>query len=160
MSALVGLGKAYEICFIRDGRTKSESFMFPGYWWAWSGTPDNGNILLVKPLSATDKSSRVNHDTHIKFHGDDPDKLLRVEAPALTGARRIGLVISFAYDARGFASTKSSKPYRHHFGAETHADKPPFPESALPMLCTSLSGSLIIKRRAGNGFRLADWVVG
>lgn len=160
MSSLIGLGKAFEIEFIRDGRTKSETFKFPGFWWAWSGTPDNGNVLLVKPIAAGGKASRVSHDVHAKFHGDDPSNTMRVEAPTLTGARRIGVVISFAYDAREFSSSKSKIPYRHHFGAETHDDKPPFPEESLPLLCVAMNESLIIKRRSGNTFRLKDWVIG
>lgn len=158
--SLIGLGKAYELEFVRDGSKRRQVVSFPGHWWAWSGTPDGGNILLVKPIEAGGKISRVAHDTHAEFHGADPKQALHVEAPTMTGAKMVGLVVSFAYDARSFSSSKRSMPYRHHFGAETHDDQPPFPASAMPGLYQSLSGSLIIKRRSGNSFRLADWVIG
>lgn len=159
-ASLIGLGKAFELEFIRDGKKKAETVSFPGHWWAWSGGADTGNILLVRPIEPGGRISRVAHNTHAEFHGTTPKQSLHVEAPTLTGARRVGLVVSFAYDARSFSSSKRTMPYRHHFGAETHDDKPPFPATLWPMLCMSLNGSLIIKRQSGNTFRLADWVIG
>lgn len=160
MTTLVGLGKAYELAFFRTGSSVREVVRFPSYWWAWSGTPSRGDILLVKPGGMTDRLSALSTDAHLEFHGEEPTKALRVEAPSITGAKTIGLVESFAYDARGLRSNKSDKPYRHHFGAETKDDQPPFPTSDWPALCVGANGSLIIKRRGSNGFRLADWVIG
>ncbi len=158
---LVALGKAYELTFRRDGRSTVETAKFPGWWWAWSGTPTAGNILLVKPkvlhLPVPRGASRSMHAT---FHGEQPDQGMEVAAPDITGAKRAGLVVSFAYDARSLGSSKSDKPYRHHFGAETHDDKPPFMDADLPVLAVTTDGGLIIKRRSGNGFRLSDWVIG
>ncbi len=160
---LVALGKAYELAFRRDGRSTVEVAKFPGWWWAWSGSPSAGNILLVKPKSRSMPfpiprgASRAMHAT---FHGSPPDFGMEVDVPEIAGAKRAGLVVSFAYDARTLVGTKSDKPYRHHFGAETHDDKPPFMDADLPVLAVTTDGGLIIKRRSGNGFRLSDWVIG
>lgn len=158
--SLVALGKAFEITFVRDGETKAKTISFPGWWWAWSGTPDNGSILLVKPVGFTRGGSTLAKQMHAEFHGDLANKMMNVEAPSLSEAKRVGLVVSFAYDARGFSKTKATMPYRHHFGAETHDEKPPFPEKYWPIMGLTAEGGLVIKRRAGNSFRLADWVIG
>lgn len=161
MSApLVALGKAYELTFRRDGRSTPETVKFPGWWWAWSGSPTAGHILLVKPRSVVPTPRGVSRQQHATFHGEPPDAGMEVLIPDITGAKRAGLVVSFAYDARTLASSKSDRPYRHHFGAETHDDKPPFLDADLPLLATTPDGGLVIKRRSSNGFRLADWVIG
>jgi len=159
--SLVALGKCYELSYLRDGRTTEETVTCPGYWWAWSGDADNGSILLVKPLGFRSQggSSRARA-MHANFHGDLAGKLMNVEAPSVSEAKRAGLVVSFAYDARGFSASKRTMPYRHHFGAETHDEKPPFPEKYFPILGITADGGIVIKRRAGNSFRLADWVIG
>lgn len=159
--SLVALGKAYELEYRRDGSSRSEVVKFPGWWWAWSGSDDGGHILLVKPMSILSSAPKgTARRMASKFHGVTPDKNFDVLAPDISETKRAGLVVSFAYDARSFSSSKRTMPYRHHFGAETHDDKPPFPDSALPYLAVSPDGGLVIKRRAGNTFRLADWVIG
>lgn len=158
--SLVALGKAYELTFIRDGKSSAETVQFPGWWWAWSGSPSGGHILLVKPQSIIAAPRGTSKDMHATFHGVTPDRGMDVKAPDIAAAKRSGLVVSFAYDARSFSSSKGDKPYRHHFGAETHDDKPPFPEKDLPILGACADGGIVIKRRSGNGFRLADWVIG
>lgn len=158
---LVALGKAYELTYRRDGKSTDETISIPGWWWAWTGDADNGSILLVKPIGfrAQGGGARAKQ-MHADFHGDLAGKLMNVEAPSLSEAKRAGLVVSFAYDARGFSTSKRTMPYRHHFGAETHDEKPPFPEKYWPILGITPEGGIVIKRRAGNSFRLADWVIG
>jgi hypothetical protein len=159
--SLVALGKAYELSYVRDGRSTEETVKIPGYWWAWTGDADNGSILLVKPVGFTNRGGSANAKSmHANFHGVLSGMQMNVEAPSLSNAKRAGLVVSFAYDARGFSRSKSTMPYRHHFGAETHDDKPPFPEKYWPILGITADGGIVIKRRAGNSFRLADWVIG
>lgn len=158
--SLVALGKAFEIEFIRDGRSQAEKASFPGWWWAWDGSPDRGHILLVKPTTIIAAPRGTSKAMHATFHGNDPDKGFDVKAPLISDARRAGLVISFGYDARSFSSSKRSMPYRHHFGAETHDDKPPFDQKYWPILAVCDDGGMVIKRRAGNTFRLHDWVIG
>lgn len=159
--SLVALGKCYELTYVRDGKSTEETVKIPGHWWAWTGDADNGSILLVKPLGFTNRGGSANAKSmHANFHGVLSGHQMNVEAPSLSNAKRAGLVVSFAYDARGFSKTKSTMPYRHHFGAETHDEKPPFPEKYWPILGITPEGGIVIKRRAGNSFRLADWVIG
>ncbi len=158
--SIVALGKCYELTFRRDGKRTEETVKFPGWWWAWSGSPSNGSILLVKPQGGAHTPRGVANRMHLAFHGAPPERGLDVLAPDLSACSRAGLVVSFAYDARSISISKRDRPYRHHFGAETHDDKPPFPDKDLPLLAVSPDGGLCIKRRAGNSFRLADWVIG
>jgi hypothetical protein len=159
--SLVALGKAYELTYVRDGRSTEETVKIPGWWWAWTGDADNGSILLVKPVGFRSQGGSAKAKAmHAEFHGDLAGKLMNVEAPSLSDAKRAGLVVSFAYDARGFSRSKSTMPYRHHFGAETHDEKPPFPQKYWPILGITADGGICIKRRPGNSFRLADWVIG
>lgn len=159
--SLVALGKAYDLTYVRDGKSTEETIRLPGWWWAWTGDADNGSILLVKPLGfRPHKASTRAKQMHAEFHGDIAGKLMHVEAPNLSDAKRAGLVVSFAYDARGFSTSKATMPYRHHFGAETHDETPPFPQKYWPILGITPEGGITIKRRAGNSFRLADWVIG
>ena len=52
--SLVALGKAYELTYVRDGRSTEKTVRIPGHWWAWTGDADNGSILLVKPVGFHD----------------------------------------------------------------------------------------------------------
>jgi hypothetical protein len=159
--SLVALGKCYELTYVRDGRTNPETVRCPGFWWAWSGDASTGSILLVKPIGFLPHGGSPKAKAmHAEFHGNIAGKLMNVEAPSISDAQRAGLVVSFAYDARGFSQSKRTMPYRHHFGAETHDEKPPFPEKYWPILGITADGGIVIKRRAGNSFRLADWVIG
>lgn len=159
--SLTALGKVYDLWFIRTGSTDEERVQLTRGWWAWSGGADTGHILMVTPRGFTaQKPSNAANELHETFHDALPGRSMKVEAPTLADAKRVGLVVAFAYDARGFSKSKADKPYRHHFGAETHDDQPPFPHALLPALCVTPSGGLIIKRRPTNTFRLADWVIG
>lgn len=157
---LVALGKAYELTYVRDGRSTEETIRIPGWWWAWTGDADNGSILLVKPVGFGGSVSDRAQQMHAEFHGDISGRQIKVEAPALSNAKRAGLVVALAYDARGFSTIKRDKPYRHHFGAETEDEVPPFPQKYWPILGITADGGICIKRRPGNSFRLADWVIG
>ncbi len=159
---LIGLGQAFEIQFKRLNSTKKETVSFPGYWWAWDGTPTGGDIRLVRVVSVGGKRlSSAAKSAHKKFHGEAPHQAVTVDdkpmgAPLRTFAR----VIAIGYDARGYSVSKDDAPYRHHFGAFDHDDKPPFHDDALPDLALDRHGQLIIKRRPSNTFRLDDWLIG
>ncbi len=159
---LIGLGEAFEIQFIRFERTKKETANFPGYWWAWDGTPTEGNIRLVRVVKVGGhRLTPKAKSAHRRFHGEDPVQALMVDAsPIGAPLRTFARVIAIGYDARGFSATKDDAPYRHHFGAFDHDDKPPFSEDVLPDLALDRHGQLIIKRRPSNTFRLDDWIIG
>ncbi len=159
---LIGLGEAYEVTFRRDDNKKVETVRFPRFWWAWDGSATAGNIRLVRVVSQGGVRLQPNAKAmHRRFHGSDPDAGVQVDAQPVTAPLRLfGRVISFAYDARKIASTKSDAVYRHHFGAFDHDDKPPFGEESLPDIALDGVGQLIIKRRPSNTFRLDDYVIG
>lgn len=159
---LIGLGEAFELQFMRFGHKKKETVNFPGYWWAWDGAPTTGNIRLVRVVKQGGvrlTSAAVN--AHRRFHGEDPSNGVLVDAaPIGSPLRTFARVLAIGYDARGHSATKDDAPYRHHFGAFDHDDKPPFSEDALPDLALDRGGQLIIKRRPSNTFRLDDWIIG
>lgn len=161
---LVGLGQAYELTFKPADGSRRKTVRFPpSYWWAWQSGHSTGDIVLAKVLGRSSTNVREGQaiDVHREFHGNDPTKTLRVEVGAMRRpVTHIGRVIAFAYDARGFSSTKSDLPYEHYFGAMTHGEQPPFPESAWPDLVVDADNTVAIVRRSGNTFRLADWVIG
>ncbi len=159
---LVALGEAFEIRYIRLGQSKQETASFPGWWWAWDGTPTGGDIRLVKPVKVgSQRLSTVAKATHRKFHGADPIAAIQVDVkPMGLPLRVFGHVVAIGYDARDISVSKGDALYRHHFGAFDHDDKPPFPISAMPDLALDRNGQLIIKRKSGNTFRLDDWLIG
>jgi hypothetical protein len=119
--------------------------------------------MLVKVIGTAMRNVREGQaiDIHRQFHGNDPNKMLRVEVGSMRRpVTRIGRVIAFAYDARDFSSTKSKLPYEHFFGSMSENDGRVFPESAWPDLVVDADNNVAIVRRPGNTFRLADWVIG
>lgn len=155
---LVALGRAVELEFIRLGRKRSEKVSFPAYWWAWDGSAKSGNIRLVKAIRS---APTVSSSLHKKFHDAAPTGALVVDAePMGAPLSVVGYAISFTYDAEKLDSNKSDARYRHHFGAFTHDDKPPFDEKYWPDVVVDRTGQLMLRRRSGNDFRLDDWVIG
>lgn len=163
---LIGLGQAYEMQYVPGtdlaGRPRTVRFA-KVWWWAWDGSPEHGNILLVKVLGAADARTPRGRamSLHRTFHGAAPTGMLQVDAweqaPPLN---YLGRVVSIAYDARAISATKGDLPYRHHFGAMTHADRPPFDPAYWPDMVLDADHNLAIRRRPGNTFTLDDWLTG
>ena len=159
---LVGLGQAYELCFLRAGASKPERVGFPAdRWWGWDGSPSTGTLVLVHLQTS---ASRVPfghaRDMHTRFHGEEPSDGWIVSAPPVARPLRvIGLVISLAYDARGRSRTKGDKPYRHQFGDFGNGDVRT-DDKYLPALAFDASDRLRVVRRPGNRYSLDDWLRG
>ncbi len=158
---LIGLGKADELRLIMHGETATRSLTFPGFFWAWDGSPTDGFIRLVKAAGPDDLP--ISYDSaavHTKFHGKAPTSSMQVYAETLKKPRAIGLATAIAYDARRYSATKSDAIYRHFFGAVTEDDKPPFSHKLLPAVVVDAKGQVALVRRPGNKFALEDWIVG
>ncbi len=158
---LIGLGKADELRMIHQSGRGSHLLTFPGFFWAWDGSPTTGFIRLVK-IADSDASpaSIASVDLHEQFHGREPSSTVHVWAEPLKNPRTIGYATAIAYDARKFSSTKGDAIYRHFFGAVTEDDKPPFRNSLLPAVVVDAKGQVALIRRPGNTFTLEDWIVG
>ncbi len=158
---LIGLGKADELRMILNGAKSTNSLTFPGFFWAWDGSPTDGFIRLVKAEGPDDLALSYSSDViHTKFHGKSPTSSMQVYAEPLKKPRAIGLATAIAYDARRFSSSKADAIYRHFFGAVTEDDKPPFASALLPAVVVDAKGQVALVRRPGNTFTLEDWIVG
>lgn len=160
---LVGLGQAYELQYTKGDGRRIETIRFaPEWWWAWEGSADGGSILLVRVIGPSPgRAGGKAIGLHTTFHGAAPTAKLEVEAwerrrPLTT----LGRVIAIAYDARGTSATKNDRPYRHHFGAMAHSDRPPFDPIHWPDLVLDADHNLCVQRRRGNTFRLEEWITG
>ena len=155
---LIALGRAVGLEFILLGRKKAEKVSFPAWWWAWDGAPNTGNIRLVKVIG---DAPPVRSALHKKFHGEPSSQAVTVNASPMSAPLSvIGMAVSLTYDAQHLNSNKAGANYCHHFGAFTHDDLPPFDERYYPDVVVDRSGQLMLKRKAGNAFRLEDWLIG
>lgn len=166
MSQIVGLGRAHSIWWRTDSSAKEirRSLEKSGMWWAWSGSEDAGMIQLVMPEGEA-PASRITgraRAMHEKFHDAAPVAALRISAPAPRAPfRHIGLVIALAYDAEGTGTrSKDSGPFRHHFGDTTGKPQLPYPLHFLPALVVDAAGTITVRRRHGNVWKLRDWIIG
>lgn len=159
---LVGLGQAFELRFIRNGSNREEVVSFPGYWWAWEGDYNTGNIRLVQPIAlARVKPTGRNVALFERFHGSPPDTMVLVDAePMRRPFDSFATATAIGYDAEGMDSNKAAHRYRHYFGAFDHGDRPPFPESSRPEVVLDADNQLVLKRRPSNTFRLEEWITG
>lgn len=162
---MIGLGQAFELRFRRSIDAGEEVAKFsPAWWWAWDGSPDAGSIRLVKVLGkANGKTSKTAAGQHIRFHGGEPNHYLAVDShAALPPITSLGYCTAIAYDARGFSATKGDRPYRHHFGnfgRDGDGDQSADP-TYWPALILDARKRLFLRRRPGNRFSLADWLIG
>lgn len=166
MSQVVGLGRAHSIWWrtVDSPKEIRRSLASSGMWWAWSGAADTGVIQLVTvedevPASRITGRARAMHE---QFHDAAPVAALRITAPAPRAPfRSIGLVIAMAYDAEGTGTrSKDAGPFRHHFGDTDGKPQLPYPTRLLPALVVDAAGTITIRRRHGNIWKLRDWLIG
>jgi len=158
---LIGLGQAFELQLMRFGRKRLEILSFPAYWWAWDGGPTTGDIRLVKIMQRG--GVRLTARTvaaATKFHDKKPVGVLVDAPPLIEPLVVVGRAVAIGYDARGHSNSKDDAPYRHHFGAVTHHDTPPFDDRYWPDVCLDRARNLVIKRRSTNTYELDDWLIG
>lgn len=133
-------------------------------WLAWDGRA----LLVVTAVGGRRGAGPA--PGHERFHGAAPSALVPVDVPRLgAGARRLGLVEGVAYSAAGLHSpAKGRGDWFHRFGdvgERGHGSTDPtapsdYPRSLWPALWADDSGALVFRRRPGNRYTVADWIIG
>ncbi len=165
MVRVIGLGQAFELRWRSTLEASEQVAKFSkAWWWAWDGNPTAGTLRLVKVIGRADgRVSATAAGQHIRFHGGQPNEYLAVDShAALAPLTPLGFCTAVAYDARGFSTTKGDRPYRHRFGdfgRDGDGDQSNDP-TFWPALVIDARERLYLRRRAGNRFSLADWLIG
>jgi hypothetical protein len=137
------------------------------YWLAWKGDPDTGDLIIVKPGPRV-RVSGADLAPHHRFHGADPAAWESVSwSPPRQPLERLGFVTAITYRVpdRKMPSNKNGgaeapTDYVHNFGDFGAGDDRSTDKRLHPAVAVGGDGTVYIMRRAGNAYRLGDWLYG
>ncbi len=159
--ALLCIGQLRDL-ELYDPHTNRTAHIKPkGKWLAWDGK--QFQICNVRgQVNATLPSSVVAK--HRKFHAANPQGKPFLASMPDRGptVRDVGLLKSLVYYVPSKIRSPGKNKYlwHHAFGDTGHKGGDSYPIKVMPMLQRDSAGNLFIKRRAGNIFRVDNWLRG
>ncbi len=159
---LVGIGELIDIDWQALGGGVVQRTKVPkGKWLAWRGDPNTGD-LIIATMVRRKTGKRMDDARHRRFHDAEVAELAEVEwdKPAKGTLTPVGYCCAVRYRIPpGMPSNKADNDWRHEFG-EAQPGVIRRGNQWKPWLSRDRNGGLFIVRRAGNDYRLDEWLRG
>lgn len=151
----------------RDASGRDHTITPRGRWLAWS--PAKRELLICRKGSgSTAALSAGVRRIHGQFHDEPSHKALAAVWPdPRRPLTKLGCLVNLIYKVPKSVISPQKNPYRwsHSFGDHGESGRglgratKQYPERYMPHLYRDLAGNLYIKRRPGNRYYVAKWLM-
>lgn len=165
-ASAVGMGLLTQLTY-RDAAGRDHKISPRSRWLAWS--PTKRQLLICrKGNGATAALSAGVRRIHNQFHDGPSRKALPAVWPDPRGRLTVlGCLVDLTYKVPRSVISPEKNPYRWHHLFGDHGESghgegrstKQYPERYMPHLCRDSAGNLYIKRRPGNRYYVAKWLM-
>lgn len=160
MKSLLCIGRLIRLELVEPDSDKVATLRLKNKWLASNGR--DLYICTVKGATTAKLPSGIRAK-HKKFHNAEPKgKPFVGECPTKSGSTKVlGLIKALVYTVPRKINSPEKNPYlwHHAFGDTGHEGKE-YPKKVMPALLQDSKGNLFFKRRAGNIYRVDQWLRG